>query len=196
MGLDITFYQSTERIPAHATSWVDDAGDAHECEHNVVMLWSASGQFSSDTFAFTQRGLDSEYHFESTGETAWWHMSYGTYSLWRACLLHLVRPDLVLPEGEQAKNGGRSYYPAVYEMDDQEFQQIPFAELIDFADNEGTYGPEVAAELLKDFREYADRAESEFGTIFPTWTDYFREKYREYMDCLSIVGPTGLVDYH
>lgn len=194
MGLDISFYESVERVGPHATEWIDDEGRQHECwddlDHRAVMLWSRHEQ--PDTFVFTQRGLDSEFHFIPQGRERSWSMSYGGYSLFRAYLLSLVRPDLVLAERDRESS---SYYPRAYDLSDDEFYSLPFAELLDFADNEGTYSGEVAAELARDFRANEPLLDATPGP-FPAWTNRFREAYRKYAACLEVVGPAGLVDYH
>lgn len=66
----------------------------------------------------------------------------------------------------------------------------PFAEMLWFADNEGCFDYVVAAKLLKDFRDNADK-------ILPTMIGYLQNKYVEYMAVLEkCVEVEGVVDYH
>jgi hypothetical protein len=192
MGLDITFYEATERQPPHILRWTGEDGHEHDCreehDHNRVWLWSLHE--TPQTFVFTQRGLAEEYCFVSTAKTARWHSSYGGYSIFRAALMDLVRPDLL-----EAEPHLHQFYPRFWDLSEDEAYGIPFAELFDFADNEGTYGPEAATALLADFEAYSALPLS-FGRTFPAWTMDLRVMYAEYLAGLRIVGPTGLVNYH
>jgi hypothetical protein len=67
----------------------------------------------------------------------------------------------------------------------------PFYELIWFADNEGSIGPDAAADLLADFREHA--ATYDPGTEYP---DYMREKYTDWTRAFELAAGGGLVRFH
>ncbi|NUS02048.1 MAG: hypothetical protein HOV97_05735 [Nonomuraea sp.] len=66
----------------------------------------------------------------------------------------------------------------------------PFYELINFADNEGTIGPEAAADLLADFRAHRD---SYLERHADEWS---REGYDDWIKALEIAADGGLVDFH
>lgn len=181
MGLDVTFFERVEFVGEHATEWIDADGVTRECDHRVA--------YTSGGFPRTEAGVPSGQHFEESGESLHWSLNYAGYSMFRACLLHTVRPDLVTAENP--------YYPRVWtdEITAEEFQSWPFNELIWFSDCEGTYGPEVAAKLLSDFRKHEHRIDSSALELFPAWGSMFGKLYREYMAGLEIVGDQGLVTY-
>lgn len=191
MGLDITFYESVERIGDHATSWLEGGVEknCYDLDHQRAVIWPEG------TFLCTQRDFDAEFCYVGTGRTRSWHASYGGYSIFRAALLSLVRPELLRTENEPWDSG---YYPRLWQIqDDAEFRAIPFIELLDFADNEGTYGPEVAAKLLDDFKTWLPCAmEFTFGDRWPAWQGHLPSMYEGYMAGLQLVGSDGLVDYH
>ena len=69
-----------------------------------------------------------------------------------------------------------------------EYAERPFFELIHFADNEGTIGPEAAARLATDF---ADGSERWLSTApVDHWT---RGKYEEWAVAFALAADTGLV---
>ena len=88
--------------------------------------------------------------------------SYSGYSAWRDDLRRQFNPDT-----EPDK---------------------PFYELIWFADNEGTIGPEAAADLLADFLAHAD--------AYTPAMEYFRENYRDWTRAFELAADGGLVDFH
>lgn len=192
MGLDVMFYERIEKIGPHATEWVDDDGNPHSCwddlDHEQASLWP------DGTFAFTQRGLDNDFHFTPSGQRERVSFTYSFYSVWRAALLALVRPDLSTGRRRFDGEWFTWYEDGLDDLSDAEFEALPFAELIGFADNEGSYTGGVAAELLGDFNDYADRLD-EFGSIFPGSQPQLLAYYRKYQAGLAIVGVDGLVDY-
>jgi hypothetical protein len=87
--------------------------------------------------------------------------SYGGYNQWRADLQAQFNPERE-PDG-------------------------PFYELIWFADNEGSIGPDAAKDLLADFREHADRYGGE---------DYARGKYQDWTRVCELAAADGLIRFH
>lgn len=103
--------------------------------------------------------------------------SYGGYSAWRLDLASQFNPV------EYGIETGR---PTMSEPDPDK----PFYELIWFADNEGSIGPEAAADLLADFREHADRyvkPEGEWAT--PT-------RYENWTRACELAADSGLIRFH
>jgi len=92
--------------------------------------------------------------------------SYGGYNLWRADLQDQFNP--------QRDSAG------------------PFYELIWFADNEGSIGPEAAADLLADFREHAERYKPGEGE----YESYFTAKYANWTRAFELAADSGLVHFH
>lgn len=66
-----------------------------------------------------------------------------------------------------------------------DYAALPFFELIEFSDCEGTIGPEAAADLLADFRAY----EKDFAAAYPDSVDL----YQNWMKGLSLAADDGLV---
>jgi hypothetical protein len=91
--------------------------------------------------------------------------SYSAYNAWRDDLRRQFNPDT--------------------EPD------LPFYELIWFADNEGCIGEIAAAELLNDFRTYA--AMYNPGRKYP---DYMQQKYVAWQRAFELAAEGGLVDFH
>lgn len=68
---------------------------------------------------------------------------------------------------------------------------IPFYEIINFADNEGCLDYEVAAKLLKDFTEYKDK----FYALDEV-PEYFQGIYNEWIDvCELAVKEKGVIEF-
>lgn len=65
----------------------------------------------------------------------------------------------------------------------------PFAELINFADNEGTIGPEVSAKLAKDFAEHQAAADAHEDA-------WFRDRYAMWRRAFEMAADAGAVDFH
>ena len=63
---------------------------------------------------------------------------------------------------------------------------LPFYELLNFADNEGTIGPEAAADLARDFAEHRER-------VRPELDDYFARTYDHFEEAFKLAAGTGLV---
>lgn len=78
--------------------------------------------------------------------------------------------------------------------DPDSYRDKPFVEMINFSDCEGVIGPEVCAELAKDFRDHREDvrealvAESEDG--------WYGEKYDEWQAAFELAADTGLVQFH
>jgi hypothetical protein len=86
---------------------------------------------------------------------------------------------------------GMDYDTTINAMSDGKISfDVPFAEMLWFADNEGCFDYVIAEKLLKDFRDNADK-------ILPTMIGYLQNKYAEYMSVLEkCVEIRGIVDYH
>jgi hypothetical protein len=166
MGLDITAYSNLGAVGKHTAGWCED-------DNHVVAI-------AYDSFPDSFRGipvLSTETHSGATflmggcyalTDTTEMHGfqagSYSGYNAWRADLQRQFNPDRDPAE--------------------------PFYELIWFADNEGSIGPEAAADLLKDFEQHA--AEYRPGD----YGDYFREKYADWTRAFQLAAVGGLVRFH
>jgi hypothetical protein len=66
----------------------------------------------------------------------------------------------------------------------------PFAELINFADHEGTLASTVSKKLFKDFKEWKDRA-IKFNN-----DGWFYDRYLHWMKAFEIASDNGAVSFH
>jgi hypothetical protein len=171
MGLDITAYSRLKHVGKHAEDWCDLLDENDERLHVQA--------FAYDDFPQSFRGIPDLGRrafgggsafiiggcFEFTPETQEHRFragSYSGYNHWRADLQAQFNP-------------GRD-------------PSMPFFELIWFADNEGSIGPEAAADLLADFREHAGRY---------TPPQYYTAKtYDDWTRAFELAADGGLVRFH
>jgi hypothetical protein len=172
MGLDITAYSQLKHI-----GWHPFESDQNEGEPGPWCYHEGHVQtFSYDCFPQSFRGipiLGTRRLQDGTGileggcyaitdgtETHDFRFSYGGYSAWRANLQEQFNPDRD-PDG-------------------------PFYELIWFADNEGSIGPEAARDLLADFTMHADRY-----TLPANWPN----KFSDWIRAFELAADSGLVRF-
>jgi hypothetical protein len=98
--------------------------------------------------------------------------SYSGYNRWREGLAALVGTT-----------------PRAVWNDPARHADTPFVELINFSDCEGCIGPEVAAELAKDFAEWDERARA-------TMDDWEYGLYRQWRAAFEMAADGGAVDSH
>lgn len=98
--------------------------------------------------------------------------SYGGYGTFRRTLCQLAGNPSIDSLWESEKPNG------------------PFVELLNFADNEGVIGPEVAAKLAQDFATHED------NILAKAPDDYFRGKYRDWRKAFEMAADGGAVDFH
>lgn len=130
MGLCVTAYEVAELLPEHE--------DSEDCNDHIVA-------FTLDEFTASGAGLELERHYRGSGrhlERSWSYSGYGAFreALSRAALG--VAPETVW----QARERGLDTWA-----------DHPFVLLIDFADNEGTIGPDAAATLADEFVDNAEQ---------------------------------------
>jgi hypothetical protein len=122
MGLSVTAHEVAELLPEHADS--DDCGTLdHACA------------FTLPGFEASAAGLELGRHYRLTGRQTERSWSYSGYNQFREALSRAalgVAPDAVW----EARENGRDTWVG-----------HPFVLLIDFADNEGTIGPDATASI-------------------------------------------------
>lgn len=104
--------------------------------------------------------------------------SYGGYGVWRRDLARQFNPS--------GTESGPSGLSVPLEPDPEK----PFYELIWFADNEGTIGPDAAKDLLADFIEHASRYNPEMQ-----WADHARGLYTDWIRAFELAADGGLVSF-
>lgn len=180
MGLDITAYSNLLPIGFHIKDVALNEGEpgglddyCYYEDHVHAYAYDSFPQSFRGIQVLTTRVVGSGETFieggcyERTDKTkthAFPAGSYTGYNWWRADLQRQFNPD-TKPDA-------------------------PFYELIWFADNEGSIGPEAASDLLADFVEYADRYAP------ADHTDWATQKYRDWTRAFELAAVGGLVRFH
>lgn len=170
MGLDITAYRKLVPAPnaARDTDGYPKDGKTHFLAHPLSVA------FTEENWPGQSAGVvpDMAYTFaDSFGFRAG---SYGGYNAWRDWLARVAG-------WAGAKECWKSKTPS----------ERPFAELINFADNEGVIGPSVAAKLAKDFADNEPRAVAlDDDGLWPI------ELYRKWRRAFEMAADGGAVDFH
>ncbi len=172
MGLSVTAYSKLKHVGKHAKD-----PELNEGEPGGVDDWCYYDDhvqaFAYDSFPQSFRGtpiIDQRegfifggcYATTSETKTHGFDHSYGGYNRWRENLQRQFNPDRE-PEA-------------------------PFYELIWFADNEGTIGPEAAKDLLADFKAHAEQYEAEDG--------YAAQRYQDWTRACELAADGGLISFH
>lgn len=167
MGLDITAYSRLKPVGKHTEGWCGDeshveayAYDCFPASFRGIPILGTAAGSGGDTFMVG--GC-----YTVTGDTKIHRFRAGAYSgygAWRDDLCRQFNPD-TKPD-------------------------LPFYELIFFADNEGTIGPEAALDLLADFDLHVNLYDP------PEHIDYFREKYADWHEACRLAADSGLICFH
>ncbi len=132
-----------------------------------------------DDFEQSGRGLERGQWYQCSGEEVRWGAPYSAYGRFREALCRAalgVEPQTVWDDPDSWRY--REYF-----------------ELICFADNEGTIGPEAAADLAMDFDEHAERVLAQFGEDSPLVGGH-QATYEIWRRAFHVAANTGLVDFH
>lgn len=165
VGLDITAYEHAEIAPEH--EWADSCYD--DPRHVRAFVYKG--------FERSLRGLVADRCYVVNGFGMDFRAgSYSGYNRWR----------------EQLCRAALGVSPEDIWHDIGSFQDKPFFELIHFADNEGTIGPEAAADLAEDFRSMASRVRP----LLEGPDGYGAAKYDDWQAAFELAAKGGLVDFH
>lgn len=181
MGLDITAYSRLKHVGLHG-KWDDE--DEHYEKHIQAYAYKSFPQsfrgipiLAEEAHGNTQLVSGGCYVRTDRTETHSFRAgSYGGYGKWREDLAKDYNPAPVTWD---------RIGPSMAEPDPQR----PFYELIWFADNEGTIGPEAAADLLADFREHV----TGYAQVHD---DYDVARYVDWMRAFELAAGGGLVVFH
>jgi hypothetical protein len=177
MGLDITAYSNLKSIGRHV-----EFGEWCEDDDHITA-------YAYDSFPRSFRGIEvlgEHDHLlhggcfietEATETIGFRAGSYGGYNAWRQDLADQFNPV------ECQIEGGR---PSMTEPDPDK----PFYELIWFADNEGSIGPEAAKDLLEDFQTHAA------AYIRPDLYEWYPHVYANWTRAFELAADGGLVRFH
>jgi hypothetical protein len=167
MGLDVTAFPKVELKQAIKSD--DVKWDEREDEEDEEYLWEGP---AADRMAPLVPG----FYKTSPGSVGFRAGSYGGYNRWRSQLAQLAG----LSQDDAAWN-----------------TPGPFSELVYFADNEGTIGPEACTKLAADFRAWRDRA-CAFAGEFPEVHErmWFVSRYDDWMQAFELARDGGAVKLH
>lgn len=186
MGLDIVAYSKLvsvpeDQLPEDVDSRYEDFIHAYAY---ASFPHSVRGLPNADVIDKDSEGGEwiAESWFKETPETETFSFragSYTGYGAFRERLAELVgtTPSAVWAASE----------PLV---------DLPFYELINFADNEGVIGPDAAKDLLADFREYQDSWRDEIIALGPHGQDYYHRQYENWIRAFELAADGGLVCFH
>lgn len=164
MGLDITYYRKLRPAPgARFNEDTYEPEDANgQASENLVYVNPVVVKFTETNWPGRSAGVESGkvYAHNEDDYDAFCPGSYGNYNRWREDLRLFA-----LDRGDA------------------------FAELINFADNEGVIGPVVSAKLARDFAEHA--------TAYAVGHDsYYIEKYVAWQRAFEFAADGGAVLFH
>lgn len=171
MGLDITVYPTIRAVSPNAIPR-DPEG-----EPDWDVMWSAgiTTVYRHEQFARSTRGLPDSPYVQSEGKWSFRAGSYSGYSMFRE---ELARKMLDVEVGEL--------------WDSRElYQDLPFFELLNFSDCEGSIGSEACADLAKDFEDHYERAKEVWAQ-----DEHMLRLYETWMKAFQQTANTGMVDFH
>jgi hypothetical protein len=122
-------------------------------------------------FPGRSEGVDCSLEYEAADQHGFCAGSYGGYNNWRNELAKLAGWNSAQHVWSQSPDSG------------------PFVELINFADNEGTIGPVVAAKLAKDFADHQALADASTNSRFA-------DVYNEFRKAFEMAADGGAVSFH
>lgn len=178
MGLDITGYSKIEKVAVE----LDEDGDPIDdsAYDDYVRIYAMGGRDQHDQ-------LEDRAFYSVDGEAFGFRAgSYSGYNDWRETLARLAGYPLTPYKGFM---GGESACHAAACWDGA---TGPFAELIDFPDNEGNIGPVTSAKLAKDFADFDERAKYFDGDE----DGWFYKKYLDWKKAFELASDGGTVDFH
>lgn len=181
MGLDVTVYEKAELTEPHE---YDD--DCYEKNHVRTFVYAG--------FEQSMRGLvgaiarSDERGWENGAEPPCYATSGASFDFRAGSYSGHNRFR------EKLSRAALAVEPQTVWSHPEDYAERPFFEFINFADNEGTIGPEAAADLARDFEEHRDRifAALDAGPD----SDYFRGLYDDWAKAFALAANTGLVEFH
>lgn len=173
MGLDISYYRNLKPVAC-------DRRD--ECDHIVLRDSGFDGRMEPfDAGCYEGERVEG---FRAG--------SYGGYSAWRDKLAELAGYPRVaaddLPAEDRRYADTHPYSAGAWYH--AETSDLPFIELVNFSDREGTIGPIAAKELAADFATFDERAKTHFD-------HYGYERYTHWRKAFeTAANENGAVDFH
>lgn len=161
MGLDITAFCQMAPV---LNPELDSAGEPKDWKNHFMP--GSSMEWSEKAFPGRGEGIDARTVYSFADSFSFRAGSYSEYNVWRRKLALMVGvPEKIM---FTERTG-------------------PFAELINFADNEGVIGPVVSAKLAKDFADHLHEAE-----VIGCW---FLDSYKNWHKAFKMASDNGAVDF-
>lgn len=180
MGLDISAYRKLTKLDVLFNEDGEPVDPAtRELVDDYYKVWS-NPDFPGRADGLEDRACYSYAEYEHV-----FSRSYGGYNRWRETLAKLAG----YPLDYRVTFGVREASHAAAAWNGKVQAGAPFWELVNFADNEGTIGPVVAAKLARDFAEFDEHAKAIEG-------DGFYEGYCDIRRGLEIASDGGALDFH
>lgn len=184
MGLDITAYEKMVQIPESRVEdcevdWDDTPNHYHPFAYSSFPESYSGFPHFLHGADLSPKFLRSPICYTTQGEKFRWHGgSYSGYSRFRATLAASVGVENL---GDVWNNPIR-------------FIDIPFFEILDFADNEGWIGPKACANLAKDFTDHKQA----FLTMMEDYALGSHEvaKYENFVKGFTLASDGGAVNFH
>lgn len=182
MGLDIRYYRNLRALPSgegrDANGEIDDYG-------KYVGFFVDTKHFADRAEGILQGTV---YEFQPLDSGGFRAGSYSGYSSWRETLARIAGyPIAPLPPIGDADRPYAAEHPhstAAWKTPEVT-RALPFYELIDFSDCEGTIGPVTSAKLARDFAAYQEIADGE--------GEYFRDVYANFRRAFEAAAQNGAV---
>lgn len=160
MGLDIVAYSHVKSTPPHDVSY-------ETCQEHI------RAYVLSPDMSLSFLGLTEDTCYQPTDDSeriSFRAGSYSGYGDWRAVLAQIV-----------GQNIADYWQGSVVEK-----SNLPFFELLNFADNEGTIGPIAARNLLDDFHTWDDKAREQMD-------EWYYERYVSWTEACNLAKDDGLI---
>lgn len=173
MGLDITVYEIIKEASLDVIKAIEQA----ECRYEKAEDLGVNLPFDNTDFPGRMDGMRSVPHYAKAvgGFRAG---SYGGYNAWRRSLAQLVGIQVIETWWAKVARSGPSCA-----------QAVPFWQLLNFSDCEGSIGPVVSAELARDFDEWKERA-------MKHGDERWRELYLKWQEAFRLAANSGWVGFH
>lgn len=180
MGLDITAYRKLTKLDV---LFNEDGEPVDPATRELVEDYCKV--LSNPDFPGRADGLEDRACYSYAEAEHIFSRSYSGYNRWRETLAKLAG----YPLDERVTFGVREASHSAAAWNGNVKAGAPFLELVNFADNEGTIGPVVAAKLLRDFVEYDERAKA-------ITEDRFYEGYCDMRRGLELAADGGALYFH
>ena len=177
MGLDITAYGGLAKVDNPELDAEGFPKDWKLFRISQTML-----DWTEKNFPGRTRGLAAGI-YRPVAEFNFCAGSYSGYGIWRDWLTSFA---------------GYGSVEIVWRCNQEQIKDLPFVQLINFADNEGYIGPEVSAKLAQDFAEHQERAEAwqPGGNDNIGNRDFWINSYNKWRLAFETASHYGAVNFH